>query len=535
MDGLLNAFQHLGQANPEPGILDNVSNFMDSNWHLLRLAAVTFAVLYVSYIIKLFGFSWRKEPFEGIAINVREPRNGWIPQDFKFEAGPNVFFALFSSHISAWLAGVEANMGLCVTHHEGAGVMGMITQEMNHAMLQSVVNVACEKSEWKYPALAWQRFYTTKVIRRMPSWLLRGCAACAEALFISISSPGGREAILDLLPEPKSLIIMHLMEEAEHTWSSIPELADDLNIFQRLAGFCFFWVHWLGFVLPVCMCEAFWYFRKEIFLQGRILDIFPMLKVNGVWVINVFICVTCQVIFRMDPSDEAYYEHMEWCKSVYAPYEHLFRISHRQKPDAGAELARRKSFAVNGDPTKRMSVYLYAKQKRMSIHQPEAMKLAEDETPSFNEEPRVLALRTVAYEVAKLNLQNIGLGNQQISDLFMEDPQLLDTMETKDLEQSATPPPADEQDAAAGNKLPVFTREDVVRACQDPEKVWIIIRDMVVDVSEFQHKHPGGMMALHCFKGKDATKPFLLIHDQRTVKFSEYIIGRLAKPGTVAQ
>ena len=44
-----------------------------------------------------------------------------------------------------------------------------------------------------------------------------------------------------------------------------------------------------------------------------------------------------------------------------------------------------------------------------------------------------------------------------------------------------------------------------------PEDLWISVRGVVYDISEFQFLHPGGYPLLRDYAGRDATEPFELI------------------------
>ena len=52
-----------------------------------------------------------------------------------------------------------------------------------------------------------------------------------------------------------------------------------------------------------------------------------------------------------------------------------------------------------------------------------------------------------------------------------------------------------------------WTREDVARHA-DEDDVWVIIDDVVYDLTEYAHEHPGGVEAILKNAGGDATKGF---------------------------
>ncbi|KAJ9457766.1 Cytochrome b5 [Diplonema papillatum] len=58
---------------------------------------------------------------------------------------------------------------------------------------------------------------------------------------------------------------------------------------------------------------------------------------------------------------------------------------------------------------------------------------------------------------------------------------------------------------------------------------WIIINDIVVDVTSFMKEHPGGERAIFMFAGKDATEDFNMMHDKSYVEkyVKDSIVGVL--------
>ncbi|EDS31744.1 cytochrome b5 [Culex quinquefasciatus] len=54
-----------------------------------------------------------------------------------------------------------------------------------------------------------------------------------------------------------------------------------------------------------------------------------------------------------------------------------------------------------------------------------------------------------------------------------------------------------------------FTRQEVaLRDGKNGNPTWVIIRDMVYDVTPYLNEHPGGSELIADFAGKDATKDF---------------------------
>lgn len=74
-----------------------------------------------------------------------------------------------------------------------------------------------------------------------------------------------------------------------------------------------------------------------------------------------------------------------------------------------------------------------------------------------------------------------------------------------------------------------FQKHDKVSDC------WIQIEDMVFDVSEFMHKHPGGIKTMLSLGGRDATFPFQMNHHKEiwTKYLSSFFIGYLEESAVV--
>lgn len=58
---------------------------------------------------------------------------------------------------------------------------------------------------------------------------------------------------------------------------------------------------------------------------------------------------------------------------------------------------------------------------------------------------------------------------------------------------------------------------------------WVIVKDVVLDVTNFLSSHPGGEQSIINFAGKDATEVFEMLHDDKVIpKYAHYaIIGRV--------
>eukprot|EP01059_Diplonema_ambulator_P000033 TRINITY_DN10022_c0_g1_i1.p1 TRINITY_DN10022_c0_g1~~TRINITY_DN10022_c0_g1_i1.p1 ORF type:complete len:193 (+),score=33.42 TRINITY_DN10022_c0_g1_i1:48-626(+) len=75
--------------------------------------------------------------------------------------------------------------------------------------------------------------------------------------------------------------------------------------------------------------------------------------------------------------------------------------------------------------------------------------------------------------------------------------------------------------------LPRYTLDDVAKLCSGNDRLVMVIREMVYDLTEFKN-HPGGMPVLRRVRGKDATKAFNAHHRWINLEEAEkYVIGRL--------
>jgi cytochrome b involved in lipid metabolism len=79
-------------------------------------------------------------------------------------------------------------------------------------------------------------------------------------------------------------------------------------------------------------------------------------------------------------------------------------------------------------------------------------------------------------------------------------------------------------------ELPTFSRLEVARHFGDGD-LWLILDDLVYDVSPYLEKHPGGMPILRAYAGQDATKVFWAqeFHDTPAVRalLARMLIGRV--------
>ncbi|KKZ63259.1 hypothetical protein EMCG_02379 [[Emmonsia] crescens] len=73
-----------------------------------------------------------------------------------------------------------------------------------------------------------------------------------------------------------------------------------------------------------------------------------------------------------------------------------------------------------------------------------------------------------------------------------------------------------------------FTMEEVAKH-NKKDDLWIVVKGVVMDVSNWLDEHPGGAQALFSHMGKDATEEFEMLHDDEVIpKYAAHIvIGRV--------
>jgi cytochrome b involved in lipid metabolism len=87
-------------------------------------------------------------------------------------------------------------------------------------------------------------------------------------------------------------------------------------------------------------------------------------------------------------------------------------------------------------------------------------------------------------------------------------------------------------------QLPEYDRSQVAQHNNDAHGYWLIVDDVVYDVSEFMPAHPGGERILQLYAGRDATHGFHRVHrDRRHVAglLARCRVGALRKPACAAQ
>ncbi|OBT69941.1 hypothetical protein VE03_00625 [Pseudogymnoascus sp. 23342-1-I1] len=93
---------------------------------------------------------------------------------------------------------------------------------------------------------------------------------------------------------------------------------------------------------------------------------------------------------------------------------------------------------------------------------------------------------------------------------------------------AAAPAPA----AAAPEKFSIpekeYTLEEVAKH-NTKEDLWVVVKGVVMDVSDWLDEHPGGPQAIMNFMGKDATEEFEMLHDDEVIpKYAaKQVIGRV--------
>ncbi|KAH0609008.1 uncharacterized protein H6S33_001236 [Morchella sextelata] len=73
-----------------------------------------------------------------------------------------------------------------------------------------------------------------------------------------------------------------------------------------------------------------------------------------------------------------------------------------------------------------------------------------------------------------------------------------------------------------------FTLEEVA-AHNTKDNVWVVVKGVVMDVTNFLEDHPGGVQAVMNFAGRDATEEFAMLHDDEVIpKYAPAtVIGRI--------
>jgi cytochrome b involved in lipid metabolism len=73
-----------------------------------------------------------------------------------------------------------------------------------------------------------------------------------------------------------------------------------------------------------------------------------------------------------------------------------------------------------------------------------------------------------------------------------------------------------------------YTLEEVAKH-NKKEDLWVVVKGVVLDLTNWLDDHPGGPQALLNFMGRDATEEFEMLHDDEVIpKYApEQVIGRV--------
>jgi flavocytochrome c len=96
-------------------------------------------------------------------------------------------------------------------------------------------------------------------------------------------------------------------------------------------------------------------------------------------------------------------------------------------------------------------------------------------------------------------------------------------------QEEAAPAAAAAPAPAKPKELKTYTLEEVAKHNKEND-VWVVVNGVVLDVTEFKKRHPGGAKAIMLYAGKDATEEFNMLHDANVIeKYApETIVGTLA-------
>ena len=92
--------------------------------------------------------------------------------------------------------------------------------------------------------------------------------------------------------------------------------------------------------------------------------------------------------------------------------------------------------------------------------------------------------------------------------------------------------PKSKDDSAKSKDLKEYTMEEISKHDSRENGVWIVINNLVYDVTEFLDQHPGGAMFLIGVGGEDGTSDYIAIgHTPAAMERAnaEFLIGKLKK------
>ena len=63
------------------------------------------------------------------------------------------------------------------------------------------------------------------------------------------------------------------------------------------------------------------------------------------------------------------------------------------------------------------------------------------------------------------------------------------------------------------------------------ESLWVVVKGVVMDLTDWLDEHPGGPQAIKNFMGRDATEEFNMLHDAKVIPryAPDAVIGSLKK------
>src|SRR5690606_7910927 len=73
-----------------------------------------------------------------------------------------------------------------------------------------------------------------------------------------------------------------------------------------------------------------------------------------------------------------------------------------------------------------------------------------------------------------------------------------------------------------------FTMEEIAKH-NTKDDVWVVVKGVVMDLTNWLDEHPGGPQAILNFMGRDATEEFEMLHDDEVIpKYAPaQVIGRV--------
>jgi len=95
---------------------------------------------------------------------------------------------------------------------------------------------------------------------------------------------------------------------------------------------------------------------------------------------------------------------------------------------------------------------------------------------------------------------------------------------------SSDPGKVNQPSKPAAFKIPEkeYTLEEVAKH-NTKEDLWVVVKGVVMDLSDWLDEHPGGPQAIMNFMGRDATEEFEMLHDDEVIRkyAPSQVIGRV--------